>query len=81
MSKSDALTIDLEDLTIEEVEVLEEITDTALDELFAPGAKKGRVLRALAYIAARRDNPNVTLEEVGSKRLVIQDDAEDSDPS
>lgn len=75
----DALTLDVEDLTIEEVETLEEITDQAVDELFAPGAKKGRTLRALAFIAARRDDPTVTLESVGSKRLIL--DSGDEDPS
>lgn len=71
------LSIDVEDLTIEEVEIIEEITDAAIDSLFAPGAKKGKTLRALAFVAARREDPNVTIEEVGSRRL----DLAATDPS
>jgi hypothetical protein len=59
----------LNDLTIEEIEMVEDIIDAPIDELSSKGMKKGKVLRALAYINARRTNPEFTLEEAGKFRV------------
>ncbi len=65
------LSIDVSTLTIEEVEIIEDTVDMPFDEAFKPGHKKARLMRALAYIAQRRTNPNVTLEEVGALRIAV----------
>jgi hypothetical protein len=69
------LTFDIDSLTIEEVEILEDVTDKTLGEIFvtdakgktkmAPGVKVGKLLRAIAYIEGRRGDPNYTLEMAG----------------
>ena len=63
--------IDLDDLTIEEVEIFEEITGIPIDELGGAGKPKGKMLRALAYLSKRRTDPSITLEEVGRLRLKV----------
>jgi hypothetical protein len=62
-------TFDLDSLTIEEIELIEDLTDLAIDELLKPGVKKGKVLRAFAYVQNRRTNPDFTLEEAGKLRV------------
>jgi len=62
-------TFDLDSLTIEEIEEVEDLTDLAIDELGKPGVKKGKVLRAFAYIQNRRINPNFTLEDAGKLQV------------
>jgi hypothetical protein len=75
MTTDNTITIDVEDLTIEEIEIVEDVTGRAFDEAFQPGAPKGRLMRALAYVSERRTNPSITLEEVGKRRLVLEDTA------
>ena len=62
-----SLTIDIEDLTLDEVEEIEEITGESLDNMAA--VRKGRMLKALAFIILRRDRPDITLEEVGAMKM------------
>lgn len=64
------LAVDLNKLTISEVEMIEDITGEPIDALGKPGAKKGRMMRAMAYVVMRRDNPDITLDEVGDLTLV-----------
>lgn len=63
------ITFDISSLTIEEIELVEDITDTPIDELGNKGVKKGKLLRAIAYIEGRRANPDFTLEDA-SKVMV-----------
>lgn len=66
------LTLNLDTLTIHEVELLEEISGQGIDSIARTMSAQGegkpmaKVLKAVAYIAARRDNPAVTLEEIGN---------------
>jgi hypothetical protein len=76
---NDALTIDLNDLTIEEIEIIEDIVDAPFDALSKPGAKKGRFLRALAYVSRRRTDPDFTLEDAGRLKVSLAEDS--ADPS
>ncbi len=63
------LDVNLDELTIEEIEILEDILDAPFDKAFAPDAKRGKAMRALAFIAMRRLDPNVTIEDVGKVRI------------
>ena len=63
--------IDIDDLTIDEVILFEEQTGCPIDELGAAGRMKGPMLRALAFIAERRKNPTVTLEEIGRLKISV----------
>lgn len=71
MANNDALTIDLDDLTIDEIDLVEDILDAPIDSVFDASVRKAPALRALAYVAMRRENPDVTMDEVGKQKLVI----------
>jgi hypothetical protein len=63
------LLVELDSLTVEEVEILEEVTGAAFEQAFQAGRPKGKALRALAYIVGRRSDPTFTLEDAGRTRL------------
>lgn len=63
------LNIDPEDLTIEELELLEDSIGASFESVFSDGAPKAKALRVLTWIALRRTNPEATLEEAGRYKL------------
>lgn len=69
--------LNLNSLTIDEIEVIEDITGTSIDSILAPGAKRGKTLKALAYVARRRDDPSFTLEQAGALRFKLEADPPD----
>tara|TARA_B100000029_G_C17553738_1_gene951008 strand:- start:1185 stop:1460 length:276 start_codon:yes stop_codon:yes gene_type:complete len=73
----DPVEVDVETLKIREIEELEEISGMSVDSLDSDDAPKGKLLRALAYIYKKRENPDFTLEDAGE--LVIKP-VSDSDP-
>jgi hypothetical protein len=73
----DPVEVDIETLKIREIEELEEISGMSVDSLDADDAPKGKLLRALAYIVKKRENPDFTLEDAGE--LVVKP-VSDSDP-
>lgn len=75
--EDDVLNVNLEALKIREIEEIEEITGTPIDQLFDAERPRGQVLRALGYVVKRRDNPDFTLEDAGE--LVIK--VADADPT
>lgn len=56
--------INLDTLTLAEVEEIEELTGKAIDALF-DGAK-ARVMRVLYFVMMRRTNPELTFEDTAS---------------
>jgi hypothetical protein len=60
---------DFESLTLEEVEIIENLTDLAIDEAFGNGKAKGKVLRVFVWVMLKRANPNVTMEEASKYTL------------
>jgi hypothetical protein len=50
------------ELTVGELELLEERTKRAMSKLFDPDEPRGPLLHALAYIVLRREDPEVTWE-------------------
>jgi hypothetical protein len=88
VSDSITLSVDLDDLTIDEIDAVESITDVALDELSAVGRKKAKLLRALAVIAKHREDPEAfpittpaeiaeASRKVGRLKLSLSDSPED----
>jgi hypothetical protein len=67
----DILEVDLNHLTIAEIEDIEEITGKPIDSLQDPTVPKGKTLRAIAYVIGKRTNPEYTLEEAGKKRVMF----------
>ena len=82
MTELTEVNIDLNDLTIAEMEEIEDLLDLPFDVAFGPKAKKAKAFHAVAFIAAKRENPDVTWEEVGDVRLTgiagVTDADEDS---
>jgi len=74
--------IKFDELTLDEIEEMEQLIGRAIDEAFVDGKPKGRALKVLVYIAKRRDNPKFTLEDAGklSQAEATQFFSEDSDP-
>lgn len=73
MTASRNLTIDVSTLTIGDLEDIEDIAGPeAVDALQTPGARRPmRLVRALAYIAARRADPSLTPE--GARDILVSD--------
>lgn len=78
--KPDVLTVDLDDLTLDEIDVLETLMDAPLDALSKPGAKRAPLLRAMAVVVKRREDAAAypvdteeeraaTMRKVGSLRV------------
>lgn len=57
--------IKFEDLTLDEIEEIENLLGTGIDVAFADGKPKGRVLKVFIYISKRRENPNFKFEDAG----------------
>jgi hypothetical protein len=55
----------IEKLTLNEIELFEETTNASIDTIMSAGSPKGKPLKVLVWIALRRTNPSVTLEEAG----------------
>jgi hypothetical protein len=59
-------TFDFESLTLDEVEQIELITGSSIDQLLDAGQAKGKALKAIIYIMQKRQDPSFTLEQAGS---------------
>lgn len=60
---------DFESLTLEEVEILENLTGDSIDVAFANGKPKGKALKGFIWIVMKRDNPKFTIEEASKFTL------------
>jgi hypothetical protein len=54
---------DFEGLTLEEVEIIENLTNCSIDEAFDNGKPKGKALSAFVWVVLKRDNPNYKMED------------------
>lgn len=61
--------IDFDLLTLDEVEQIELISGLSIDEVMKRGKPKGRALKAVIFVMARRTNPEYTLEEAGKMKF------------
>jgi hypothetical protein len=62
---------DFESLTLEEVELIENLTNSGIDEAFANGKPKGKALAAFVWVVLKRDNPNYKMED--AKKVSLKD--------
>lgn len=79
MSEDEYLEIDLGDLRVHEIETIEEVIGTSIDNAFVEGAPRGKALRAIGYVIKRRTNPDFTLEDAGNLRLRLAEDPTTAD--
>jgi len=59
------LKLDFDDLTLDEVELIEELTGREIGEAYAAGKPKGKALKVFLWIMQRRINPNYSIEDAG----------------
>lgn len=69
--------LDFDDLTIGEIEEIEELTGVSIQQIQDPERPMGQILRVLAYVQKRRDDPDFTLEMAGDLVLVQGKDADE----
>lgn len=55
--------IQFDELTLGEIEEIENLVGRGIDAVFADGEPKGRALRVLYYVAKKRDNPDYKFED------------------
>ena len=60
---------DFESLTLEEVEIIENLTGASIDDAFANGKPKGKALKVFIWIMKKRSNPSFTIEEASKYSL------------
>lgn len=79
----DITQIDLDGLTLGEMETVEDMTGLGLDEVFEALGQKGpksKIVIALGFVTERRKNPDVTVDEVREMKFVVaQPDPKDSE--
>lgn len=63
------MNVDYNDLTLGEIELLEELTGKSLDEIVEVNTPKGRLMRALVYVFTKRTNPNFTFADTAKLTL------------
>ena len=62
---------DFESLTLEEVELIENLTNSSIDEAFGDGKPKGKALSAFVWVVQKRTNPNYKMED--AKKLTLKE--------
>jgi len=55
----------LSTLTLDEVETIENLSGTPLDELMGVGKLKGKALKAIIWVAKKRIDSNYKMEDAG----------------
>ena len=61
---------DFESLTLEEVELIENLTNSSIDEAFGNGKPKGKALAAFVWVILKRTNPNYKMED--AKKITLK---------
>ena len=60
---------DFESLTLEEVELIENLLGESIDQAFGDGKPKGKALKVFTWIVIKRTNPKFTIEEASKYTL------------
>lgn len=60
---------DFESLTLNEVEQIELITGSSIDQLMDAGQPKGKAMKAIIFIMKKRTDPNFTIEQAGAMSM------------
>lgn len=80
MSSDNVVSFDIDDLTVGEIEEVEELSGSSIDALGTPGEKKGKLLRAIGMVKKKRTDPNFTWEQARDLRAVqVSDDVPPTD--
>lgn len=66
---ADRIVFELDELSLDELEMLEEITGLPFDECLVEGKPKAKVMKAFACIVKRREDPEFTVEQAGALKI------------
>ena len=55
--------MNFDDLTLEELEEMELLLNSSIDEAFSDGKPKGRALRVLYFVVKRKQDPSFKFED------------------
>lgn len=66
---ADHIVFELDELSLDELETLEEITGLPFDEVIQEGKPKAAVMKAFAYIVKKRTDPDFTIEQAGALKI------------
>jgi hypothetical protein len=61
--------IDFNSLTLDEVELVESLTQKSIESVMDEGVPRGRALKALIFVISKRTNPDYTFEQAGKLSL------------
>lgn len=61
--------IDPDDLTLDEIDEVEETIGGPIDAIFTSGKPKAKVLKAIVLVITKRTDPDATMETIGSVKL------------
>ena len=61
---------DFDSMTLEEVELIENLTNTSIDEAFTNGKPKGKALSAFVWVVMKRTNPAFKMED--AKKMTLK---------
>lgn len=63
------MNVDYSDLTLGEIETIEDLTGKTLDDIIEVKTPRGRLMRALVFVITKRTNPAYTFEETAKLTL------------
>jgi hypothetical protein len=63
-------TFDFDSMTLEEVELIENLTNSSIDEAFSNGKPKGKALSAFVWVVMKRSNPAFKMED--AKKMTLK---------
>lgn len=81
---NDVIDVDIDSMTLGEMEIVEEMTGLGLDEIGAAMTRPGpkvKLLVALAYVVKRRTDPDITLDQVKAMQIKLAVDNPKGEPA
>lgn len=78
---TDVIRIDPDDLSLGEVESIEEILGQPFSQVFVNGGVSAKAAVALVYVVKRRDDPAFTLDDARSLKIGSLDFGQAADPT
>jgi hypothetical protein len=60
---------DFESLTLEDLEIIENLTGESIDNAFGNAKPKGKALKSFIWVVMKRENPKFTIEEASKFTL------------
>jgi hypothetical protein len=77
--------IDFNSMTLNEIELIEQLTSRNIDSIMADDAPRGRSFKAIIFVYKKRTDPNFTFEQAGllsleeASKLFGDDDVDPKD--